>query len=338
MNKKKLYDIVFLKSHHFWPFHMSVPCRHILTATSLSAEEFRKTLELGFDIKKNPQKYSEVLKQKTLLMLFEKPSLRTRVSFETGMTLLGGHAIMYSIADSPLGKKETIADTAHVLERMVNVVMARLNTRKDLREFAANSKIPIINALDDFAHPTQMLADFMAIIEHRGKLEGTALAYFGDVANNVTYDLMRVCAMLGLDCRVCGPEGTHYAIEKEVIDECNALNAKSGGKLLITHNVDEAAKGANVIYTDTILSYHIPHSELEARRKVFKPYQINAELMAKCEKDAIFMHCLPAVRGDEVTAEVIDGPQSIIFDEAENRLWGEMALLVYLIRGFDFKI
>lgn len=313
---------------------MSVPTRHVLTATSLTAEEFLKTLDLAIDIKAHPQKYASCMHQKTLLMLFEKPSLRTRVSFETGMTKMGGHAIFYSVANSPLGVKETIADTAHVLERMVDVVMARLNKRADIREFAANSKIPIINALDDFAHPCQMVADFQTILEHRGTLKGTVLSYFGDVANNVTYDLMRVCAMLGLECHVCGPADTHYAIEQEVIDECNELNKKTGGKLLITHDVDEAAKGTNVVYTDTIISYHIPKDELPERRRVFKPYQVNEELMKKCEKDCLFMHCLPAARGDECTAEVIDGPQSIIFDEAENRMWGQMALLIHLIYGF----
>lgn len=317
---------------------MSVPCRHILTATSLSAEEFKHILDLAVTIKANPSKYSDVLHEKTLLMLFQKPSLRTRVSFETGMTKLGGHAIMYSVADSPLGVKETIADTAHVLERMVDVVMARLNKRQDIREMADNSKIPIINALDDFAHPCQMIADFQTILEKRGKLEGTVLSYFGDVANNVTYDLMRVCAMLGLECRVCGPADTHYGIEQEVIDECNALCAKTGGKVVITHDVDAAIKGANVIYTDTILSYHIPKNELEERRRVFKPFQVNEELMAKADPKACFMHCLPATRGDEVTAGVIDGPQSIIFDEAENRMWAQMALLVCLLKGFDFKL
>ncbi|KAH0785012.1 ornithine transcarbamylase [Histomonas meleagridis] len=313
---------------------MSVPCRHVLKITSLTAEEVEKILKLAIEMKAHPENYSHALEQKTLLMLFEKPSLRTRVSFETGMTKMGGHAIMYSVADSPLGKKETIADTAHVLERMVDVVMARLNKRADVRELAANSKIPVINGLDDFAHPTQMVADFQTILEKRGSLKGTVLAYFGDVANNVTYDLMRTCALLGLECHVCGPEGEEYAIEQEVIDECNQLNAKTGGKLLCTHNIDEAIKGANVVYTDTILSYHIPKEQLETRRKVFKPYQVNAELMAKAEKDCLFLHCLPAVRGDEVTAEVIDGPQSVIFDEAENRMWAEMALLYYLIKGF----
>ena len=313
---------------------MAVPTRHILTATSFSAEEFQKTLDLAIDIKANPQKYAGAMNQKTLLMLFQKPSLRTRVSFETGMTKMGGHAIFYSVADSPLGAKETIADTAHVLERMVDVVMARLNKRADIRELAANSKIPIINALDDFAHPCQMIADFQTILEKRGTLKGTVLTYFGDVANNVTYDLMRTCALFGLECHVCGPADTHYAIEKEVIDECEELNKKTGGKLLVTHDADEACKGTNVVYTDTIISYHIPKEELPERRRVFKPFQVTKELMAQCEKDCIFMHCLPAARGDEVTAEVIDGPQSVIFDEAENRMWAQMALLIHLIYGF----
>lgn len=273
--------------------------------------------------------------QKTLLMIFQKPSLRTRVSFETGMTKMGGHAIYYNVADSPLGVKETIADTAHVVERMVDIIMARLNKRADLNEFAKNlSKVSIINALDDFAHPCQMVADFQTILEHRKTLKGTVLSYFGDIANNVTYDLMRVCALLGLECHVCGPDHEDYRVEKEVIEECEALNKKTGGKLLITHNVDEAAKGTNVIYTDTIISYHIPKDQIEKRRNILKPYQINEELMKKCEKDCIFLHCLPAGRGDEVSAGVIDGPQSIIFDEAENRLWGQMAILIHLVYGF----
>lgn len=316
---------------------MAVPTRHVLTATSLTAEEFEKCLKLAIRIKAHPEQYENAMHRKTLLMLFQKPSLRTRVSFETGMTKMGGHAIFYSVADSPLGAKETIADTAHVLERMVDVVMARLNKRADIRELAENSKIPVINALDDFAHPCQMLADFQTILEHRGTLKGTVLAYFGDVANNVTYDLMRVCALLGLECRCCGPADTHYGIEKEVLDECNKLCEKTGGKIVVTHDVAAAAAGANVIYTDTILSYHIPKEELEERRRVFKPFQVNAELMAKAAPDAVFMHCLPAQRGDEVTAEVIDGKQSIIFDEAENRMWAQMALLVYLVKGFDYE-
>nr|AMQ24261.1 ornithine transcarbamylase [Trichomonadida sp. LN-2016a] len=311
--------------------------RHVLTATSLTAEEFKKTLNLAIRMKKNPELFSSAMHRKTLLMLFEKPSLRTRVSFETGMTKMGGHAIFYSVADSPLGKKETIGDTAHVLERMVDVVMARLNKRADMREFAANSSIPVINALDDFAHPCQMLADFQTILEKRGTLEGTVLSYFGDVANNVTYDLMRACALLGVECRVCGPAEGHYAIEQEVIDECNALCEKTGGKVVVSHDPTACAKGANVIYTDTILSYHIDKSELDERRRVFKPYQVNKDLMALADKDAIFLHCLPATRGDEVTAEILDGPQSVIFDEAENRLWAQNALLIHLVYGFDYN-
>jgi ornithine carbamoyltransferase len=295
--------------------------RHILKANDFTAEEFMKTINLAISIKKHPENYCGSLYGKTLLMLFEKPSLRTRVSFETGMTKLGGHAIMYSVADSPLGKKETIADTAHVLERMVDIVMARLNKRADMRELAANSRIPVINALDDFAHPMQMVADFQTIYEKRGTLKGTVMAYFGDIANNVTYDLMRTCAIFGLEMRCCGPDlGGEFKIEQEVIDECEAINKKTGGILKITHNVDEAIKGVNVIYTDTILSYHIPKEQHAERKRVFLPYQVNGALLAKADKNCIFLHCLPAVRGEEVTGEVIDGPQSFVFDEAENRM------------------
>jgi ornithine carbamoyltransferase len=144
---------------------------------------------------------------------------------------------------------------------------------------------------------------------------------------------MRVCALIGLDCRVCGPAVPGYEIEAEVIDECNTLNAKTGGRLSVTHNPEEAIVGANVIYTDTILSYHIPKAQLEERRQVFKPFQVSKELMQKASADAIFMHCLPATRGDEVTAEVMDGPQSVIFDEAENRMWAQMAMLIWLLTG-----
>jgi ornithine carbamoyltransferase len=146
---------------------------------------------------------------------------------------------------------------------------------------------------------------------------------------------MRSCALLGLECRCCGPADAHYGIEQEVLDECKALCAKTGGKIVVTANVEEAAKGANVIYTDTILSYHIPKDQLDERRRVFKPFQVTKELMAMADKDAIFLHCLPATRGDEVTADVIDGPQSLIFPEAENRMWAQMALLVNLTKGFQ---
>jgi hypothetical protein len=212
--------------------------RHVLTATSLSAAEFTKTLELAIKIKANPEEWAHAFERKTLLMLFQKPSLRTRVSFETGMTKMGGHAIFYSVADSPLGVKETIADTAHVLERMVDVVMARLNKRQDIREFAANSKIPVINALDDFAHPCQMLADFQTILEHRKTLKGTVLAYFGDVANNVTYDLMRSCALLGLECRCCGPADAHYGTFDGISIEFNPLSLKANFRIFFSFESD----------------------------------------------------------------------------------------------------
>jgi len=214
---------------------------------------------IASDMKQNPDKYKDSLSQKTLLMLFEKPSLRTRVSFETGMTQLGGHAIFYSIADSPLGKKESLSDTGKVLSRYADFIMARVNKRQDIQELAEVSSIPVINALDNYAHPCQMLADLQTIIEQKSSAEGLKLAFFGDVANNVTYDLMRLGSIVGMKVAVCGPvdKGSEYAVEESVIEECKAL----GGDVIITTSVEEAATGADIVYCDSWMSYGIPDSE-----------------------------------------------------------------------------
>lgn len=264
-------------------------------------------------------------------MLFEKPSLRTRVSFETGMTQMGGHAIFYSVADSPLGKKETFSDTGKVLSRFVNVIMARLNKRTDIRQLAEASTIPVINALDDFAHPCQMLADLLTIIEKKGKVEGLTMAYCGDLKNNVTYDLMRMASLLGYTINCAGPVGEGYAPEQEVLDECKAICEKTGGKVnIFTNNALEACKGVDVIYCDSWMSYGIPAADAAARTEKFMPFQVTKEVMDAAKPDAIFMNCLPAARGMEQTADVIDGPHSVVFDEAENRLHAQKALLLFL--------
>lgn len=269
--------------------------------------------------------------RETLLMLFEKPSLRTRVSFETGMTQMGGHAIFYSVADSPLGKKETFSDTGKVLSRFVNVIMARLNKRTDIRQLAEASTIPVINALDDFAHPCQMLADLLTIIEKKGKVEGLTMAYCGDLKNNVTYDLMRMASLLGYTINCAGPVGEGYAPEQEVLDECKAICEKTGGKVnIFTSNALEACKGVDVIYCDSWMSYGIPAADAAARTEKFMPFQVTKEVMDAAKPDAIFMNCLPAARGMEQTADVIDGPHSVVFDEAENRLHAQKALLLFL--------
>ena len=311
--------------------------RHILKISDMTKAEIESVLDKAADLKAHPEKYATALKQKTLLMLFQKPSLRTRVSFETGMTQMGGHAIFYSIADSPLGVKESFEDTGKVLSRMVDIIMARVNKRTDVGQLAANSTIPVINALDDWAHPLQMLADMLAIREHRKDgLKGLKMAYCGDLHNNVTYDLMRTAAVMGFEIRVAGPSGEGYSIEQPVLDECAELCKVSGGKVLVCPTAQEAVAGVDIVYADSWMSYGISKDKMEERKKMFMPFQINAELMKLAAPDAKFMNCLPAARGMEQTAEVIDGPQSIVFDEAENRLHTCKALMLFLLHAGGF--
>jgi ornithine carbamoyltransferase len=297
----------------------------------LAREEILGLVKFASDIKAEPKKFAAAAKDRTLLMVFEKPSLRTRLSFEVGMTQMGGHAIFYSIKDSPLGKKETIQDTAKTASRYVDIVMIRANRQSDIREFAANSSVPVIDALSDYAHPCQILADLQTMQEKGRNVEKMKLAYMGNGRNNVTYDLMRACAILGATCYVGCPEGEEFDVERRVLDECNALAAKSGAKVVVTHDPAEAARGADVVYTDTWVNYDIPLDQLEARAKKLGPYQVNAALMGNAKPDAIFMNCLPAMRGKEQTADVIDGPQSVVFDEAENRLHAQKAIMLSLL-------
>jgi len=314
--------------------------RHVLKITDLSKEEVLAVLAKSADLKAHPERYADVMRGKTLLMLFQKPSLRTRVSFEAGMTQMGGHAIFYSIADSPLGVKETFGDTGKVLSRMVDIVMARVNKRTDVSQLADASAIPVINALDDFAHPLQMLADMLTIQEHRAEgFNGLKMAYCGDLHNNVTYDLMRCAALLGFEIRVAGPTGEGYAPEECVLAECKELCAKSGGKVIICTTAQEAVAGVDVVYCDSWMSYGIPKAEETARIQKFMPFQVNSELLKLAKPDVKFMNCLPAMRGMEQTADVIDGPHSIVFDEAENRLHTCKALVLFLlgIGGFEAK-
>jgi ornithine carbamoyltransferase len=302
--------------------------RHFLTLRDLSGEELLDTIEKAIEIKANPEKYSNALARKTLLMLFEKPSLRTRVSFEVGMTQMGGHAIFYSIKDSPLGKKETVADTAKTASRYVDIIMARLFKHSDIEELAANSSIPVINALTDFSHPCQILADLMTIKEK--KSFETKLAYVGDCNNNVTHSLMYGTAMVGMDMAVGCPSGEEYQPNKQVLTEAKAIAEKTGSKLDIIHDAAKAVSNADIIYTDSWMSYHIPVEEEARRIEELKAFQVNPELMTHAKRDAIFMHCLPAKRGQEVS-EVIDTEQSVVFDQAENRLHAQKAIMLKLL-------
>ncbi len=305
--------------------------KDLLDLNGLSKEEILSILDLADKIKKNPENFSQKLKHKTLVMIFEKPSLRTRVSFEVGMTQLGGHAIYYDIATSPMGKKESISDTAKTASRYVDIIMARLFSHEHIVDLAQNAKVPVINALTNFSHPCQILADLQTIREKKGKLKDLKLAYFGDSNNNVTHSLIFGCAIVGINISIACPDNEEFKPQKEIIEKAQKLAEVSGSKISITNNAKDAVKHADVIYTDSWMSYHIPEDKKEERIQIFMPYQVNKELMFLAKPDAIFMNCLPAMRGMEQTAEVIDGPQSVVFEQAENRLHTQKALMLKLL-------
>ncbi len=305
--------------------------RDFLTLPDFSPEELLRVIEMAAYIKAHPGDFEDAMRQKTLMMIFQKPSLRTRVSFETGMTQMGGHAIYYDVATSPLGKKETMRDTAKTASRYVDIIMARLYEHKDIEELARHSDVPVINALTNFSHPCQIVADLQTIKEKKGKLKGLKLAYLGDGNNNVTHSLLHGCSMTGISIYVGCPEGEEYMPRKDVVERAGEFAAKNGSEVVVTSNAKEAAENADIIYTDSWMSYHIPEEKKEERARVFKPYQVTSELMGLAKKDAMFMNCLPAMRGMEQTAEVIDGPQSIVFDQAENRLHAQKAIMLKLL-------
>ena len=261
-------------------------------------------------------------------MIFEKPSLRTRVSFEAGMTQLGGHAIYLAPSDIGMGKRESVADTAKVVSSMADIIMARTFSHKTVKKLAKYSKVPVINGLSDLEHPCQILADLMTIWEVKGKLKGLTISYVGDAENNVTHSLCLGAAILGIHFKCGSPK--RYWMKKNVVGNAKKIAQKTKSIILETDNPKEAVKDADVVYTDTWVSMG-DEREKEKRLKIFKPFQVNKQLMRLAKKDAIFMHDLPAYRGNEVTADVIDGKQSVVFQEAENRLHVQKALLVYLL-------
>ena len=304
---------------------------HLISLKEWSPEKIRKVLDLARDVKTSPETYHNAMAHKTLLMIFEKPSLRTRLSFEAGMSQMGGHAIYYHTGNSPMGTgKETISDSVKTASRFVDVIMARLFKHADLLEMAEYATVPVINALTDDSHPCQILADLQAIEEKKGKLDGLKLAYLGDGFNNVTHSLMFGGTKMGMHVSVGSPTGEEYSPRSDVVAECEAFAAASGGSVFVTDNPVEAIRDADVVYTDSWMSYHIPKDQEEERIAKFMPYQVNSDLMAHAKPDAVFMNCLPAIRGCEQTAEVIDGPQSIVFDEAENRLHAQKAVILTL--------
>ena len=295
----------------------------ILTLDELESKEINNIIDLAIDLKKELKKGKEkpLLQNKTLAMIFEKPSTRTRVSFETGMFQLGGHALTLSPNDLQLSRGESIADTARTLSRYVNVVMARVYDHKSLETFARNSSIPVINGLSDSYHPCQILADLMTIKEHKKNLKKIKIAWIGD-GNNVCNSLILGCAKLKIQLSVAIPDG--YEPEFDVIKI-----GKDAEILEVSDNPETAVQDADVVMTDTFVSIHNTSSD---RVKKFLPkFQVNQALMNKAKKDALFMHCLPAKRDQEVTSDVIDGSQSVVWDEAENRLHVQKALLISLL-------
>ena len=306
--------------------------KDLISLRDWSADQIKQVLDLATKIKTDPVAYKHAMEQKTLLMIFEKPSLRTRLSFEAGMTQMGGHAIYYHTENSPMGSgKESISDSMKTASRFVDIIMARLYNHDDLIEMASQSTVPVINALTNDSHPCQILADLLSIQEKKGSLKNLKIAYVGDGFNNVTHSLMTGTTKLGLDIAVASPYGDQYMPSEEITNLCRSYANDSGGSVFVTNSAEEAVKGADVIYTDSWMSYHIPEDQKSDRIELFMPYQVNKDLLSLANPDAIFMNCLPATRGCEQTADVIDGPQSIVFDQAENRLHAQKAVMLSLV-------
>jgi ornithine carbamoyltransferase len=303
--------------------------RDLISIHDLAREEVLEILDLAIRIKASPREHRAALEGKTLAMVFEKPSLRTRVSFETGMTQLGGHAIAIQGSEVGLGKREAIGDVAHTLEGMVDGIMARTFSHQLLIDMAAAASVPVINGLSDHLHPCQALADYLTIREKKGKLEGLTLGWLGD-GNNVLHSLMYAGAKLGVNVQAATPEG--YEPDAGVVSRAQADAGATGARITVGRDPLAALKGADVIYTDTWASMG-QEAEHAARVKVFRPYQVNAAAMAKANPGALFMHCLPAHRNEEVTDEVIDSPASVVFPQAHNRLHVQKAVMV-LLMGF----
>ncbi|MEA5454509.1 ornithine carbamoyltransferase [Sinomonas sp. JGH33] len=306
--------------------------RHFLKDTDLTPAEQAEVLDLAVRLKAAPYSVqplaAEGSARKTVAVIFDKTSTRTRVSFSAGISDLGGAPLIINPGEAQIGHKESVEDTAKVLERMVAAIVWRTGAHQGLVDMAANSRVPVVNALCDDYHPCQLLADLLTVREHKGQLAGLSLAYLGDAANNMANSYLLAGVTAGMHVRIAGPEG--YLPAVSIVAEAEKVAAETGGSVLITVDPVAALEGADVVATDTWVSMG-QESEKEARLTLFRAYSVDAEAMAKAAPDAVFLHCLPAYRGYEVSADVIDGPQSIVWDEAENRLHAQKALLAWLL-------
>ena len=295
----------------------------LLTGAEWSPAHSRELLAITSDIKANPGRYAETLRGRFLALIFEKPSLRTRVTFEVGIQSMGGHVVFLDHTQARLGERESIADVARNLERWVQGIVARVYEQRVLDEMAATTEIPIINALSDRFHPCQALADYFTLEEKFGSLKGLKLAYVGD-GNNVCHSLIYLAARLGVHLRIATP--AEYAPLPEVVADGKRVARETKAKIELMTDPREAVTGAMGVYTDAWTSMGF-ESEEKIRNAVFQPYQVNAELMSLAAPDAVFMHCLPAHRGLEVTPEILDGPHSVVLDQSENRMYVQKAIL-----------
>jgi len=294
--------------------------RHFISITDLSASEIMGIIESAIELKTGSKNPDSPLRNKSMAMIFDKPSLRTRLSFEVGMTQLGGHAVYLAPDDIKLGKRETVHDSAVVISSMADVIVARVSSHEAVTELAKYSTKPVINAMTDLEHPCQALADLQTIYERFGTFDGLKIAYVGDANNNVTNSLVLAAGLLGMEMSIAAPSG--YGLMPEI--------AGRAGRLQQFEDAESAVKGAHVVITDTWISMG-KETERSERLEALAPFQVNRSLMELADEKAIFMHCLPAYRDKEVTAEVVDGPQSVVFAEAENRLHAEKALLLFLL-------
>jgi ornithine carbamoyltransferase len=306
----------------------SLTGRDLISLLDLSSEELRRILGLATEIKANPRHFAGALRNKTLFMYFEKPSLRTRVTFEAGMTQLGGHAIYYSAGEGKIGVRESVEDVARNLERWVDGAMVRTFSHELVLELARFAQIPVINGLTDEQHPCQALADYFTLQEIRGEIAGRRLAYVGD-GNNVAHSLLQGGARLGVHVTVITPP--EFPPAPAIVEAARVAAEETGARIDVVHDPGAVA-GADAVYTDVWASMG-QEREAELRRAVFRPYQVTGEMMRRAGVDAVFMHCLPAHRGEEVTLEVADSPRSVIYQQAENRLHVQKAILVLLLGG-----
>ena len=302
--------------------------KDFVSIRDFSPQQIGQLLHVACQMKAYPSAYAHALLGKTLAMIFEKPSLRTRVTFDVGIEELGGHPLYLSPSEISLGKRESVFDVAKNLERMVQGIMIRTFAHEIVEEMARHASIPVINGLTDFSHPCQAMADYLTMLEVKGRIAGLKVAYIGD-GNNVAHSLMFAGAQLGVNVWIATPR--RYEPDKNAVAWAVDRCASTGASCTITHDPHMAALGADVVYTDVWTSMG-QEAEAETRNKVFQPYQVGAKLFACAKSDAIFMHCLPAHRGEEVTDEVIDSPRSFVFLQAENRLHAQKAIMLDLMK------